>query len=247
MNRKKTFLYGSRAVALSLLVAILVIALNALTSFLVTQYPHAKLDITPQRYYSVSKDAKSYLKGVDTPVTLTTLTCMAPEDVKKPMDMIGGTMERMAALNDNITYEVFDLDQDEAATNAFIEKYAASSPDGMTVFSIVVEKADGTFRVVNPTLLESGYMLFPAFDDLEQQVINGINKVLKGDSAEEITIPKKPTYNQSLRLGIDPDTKQVNMELMEKQVQTLEILFVVVFPLVMFLAGILVFVLKRKK
>lgn len=247
MNRKRSFLYGSRAVALSLLAAVIVIAFNGLTAWLVQQYPQTKLDITPQRYYSVSKEAKAYLRAVDVPLKLMSLRCLAPDEVMQEMAMIAGTVERMAAQNSNITSEVFDLDQDEEATMEFIQKYAADPANEVSIFSVIVEGEDGSFGIVTPKLNETGYTLYPSYEDFEQRMINGIQQKIHGEDAEEITIPEKPSFNPALHLGVDPITQKVDTDRMMKQVKTLEILFVVVFPLVLFLVAILVFVLKRKK
>ena len=190
MNQKRSFLYGTHAVALSLLVAVIVIALNGLTAFLVERYPQVKLDITPQRYYSISKEAKAYFQAVEVPIKLISLRCMAPDEVMSSMDMIADITSRFASQNPNIICEVFDLDRDEEATNEFLEKYASDPANEVSIFSVLVEGEDGSFGVVTPKLNETGYMLYPSYEDFEQRMINGINREIHGDSVEEITIPE---------------------------------------------------------
>lgn len=248
MNQKKTFLYGARATALTLIVVLVVVLLNGLTAYLTKQFPQAKLDLTPQRYYTVSKEAKTYFKSVDQEVKLIALTCIAPADIQTSMRQIADTTARFAALNDNIHCEVFDLDADMTATQSFIEKYASSPDAEMTVFSVVVETMDGaSFEVVTPALYEVGYNLYPSYTDFESRIANGIEKLLKGEGAEEISIPEKPSFNPSLYIGVDPNTKQMDEELLATQLKTMETVFVYVFPAILFLVCLIVFIVKRKK
>ncbi len=248
MNQKRAFLYGARATALTLIVVLAVILLNGLTAYLTKTFPGAKIDLTPQRYYTVSKEAKAYFKSVEQPVKLISLTCIAPAEIQTSMQQISDTVARFASQNDNIVHEVFDLDASQEGTNAFIEKYVSSSDVEMTVFSVVVETMDGaSFQVVTPALYEVGFNLYPSYTDFESRIANGIEKLLKGEGAEEISIPEKPSFNPSLYIGVDPNTKQMDEELLTTQLKTMETIFVYVFPAVLFIVCLIVFIVKRKK
>ena len=248
MDKKKTLVYGSRATALTVVVVLVVLLLNALTGYLVTQFPQAKLDITPERRYSISSEAKDYLKSVSVPVKMIALGGQNYDNIMVEMQYVRDTAARMAKQNELISYEVFELYQDEASMENFLATYVEKSEEPVNVFSVILENPEnGEFRVATPEVMENGFELNVSYVNFESKVCNAINSLLNGADAQAITIPNKPEYQPQLLLGTNPETRQFDEALLGKQMLTFTLIFVVVFPLCAFILSILVFVLRRKK
>lgn len=232
MNTKKSLFYGTRATVLTVIVVAAVILINFAAVIGVNRFPDARLDLTPEKFFTVSKEAKDYLKSVDTDLKFIVLKQeQAAPQILNEMQNLQGTVQRMAAQNDKIQFELFDLATDMAKSEAFIEKYNANMD--LTLVSVVIEKSDTEFQVVTPEIAPSGEYVI--FTDFESRIANGINRLLNGDTAQEIEIPDKPVYEPGLRLDY------------EKQGPVLTLLFLLVFPLIAFIASVIVFVVRRKK
>lgn len=247
MNQKKTLLYGSRATAWVLLAVFATILLNVFANYFVKAFPQAKLDITPERRYSLSKETKDYLKSVSTPIKLIALGGDAPDYVLQEMNYVQDVVSRMARQNDLISYEVFELYQDDASMEEFYAKYVDNSPEGLSVFSVIAEQEDGTFRVASPHLIDNVYTVNVSYTDFESRVVNAIHSLLHGVDAQAVSIPDKPEHHPELMLGVNPETRQADEALLVKQMITFVVVFVIALPLVMFITSIVVLIVKRKK
>lgn len=248
MNQKKSLIYGSRATALTVCVVLVVVLLNALTGYFLEQFPQAKLDITPERRYSLSREAKDYLKQISKPVKMIALGGENYDSIVKEMENVQATVKRMAKQNDLISYEVFPLYQDEASMQSFLDNYVEKTEDVVNVFSVIVEDPEsGEFRVATPELMENGFELNVSYSDFESRVINAIHSLQNGVEAETVTIPEKPEHRPELLLGTDPETRQFDEALLAKQLLTFTVVFVIAFPLAAFIISILVLILRRKK
>ena len=248
MNKKKSFVYGSRAAALTVAVVLIVVLLNALTGYFVEKFPDAKLDITPERRYSLAGETKDYLKNISKPVKMIALAGQNYDYIMQEMAYVRDTVSRMAHQNDLISYEVFELYRDEASMQNFLDTYVAKSEEPVNVFSVILEDPDtGAFRVATPEVMENGFELNVKYTDFESKVVNAINKLQNGAEAEAVTIPEKPEHHPELLMGTDPETRQFDEALLGKQLLTFTVVFVIAFPLAAFLISIIVFVLRKKK
>lgn len=248
MNKKKSLVYGSRATALTVALVLVVVLLNALTGYFTQQFPQARLDITPQRRYSLSSEAKDYLKNISKPVKMIALGGENYDYIMKEMAYVQATTARMAKQNNLISYEVFELYKDEASMQSFLDNYVAKTEDVVNVFSVIVEDPQsGEFRVATPEVMENGFELNVLYSDFESKVVNAIHSLQNGSEAEAVTIPEKPEHRPELLLGTDPETRQFDEALLAKQLLTFTVVFVIAFPLAAFIISILVFVLRRKK
>ena len=248
MNKKKTLLYGSRAAALTIVVVLVVLLLNAFTGYFVEQFPQAKLDITPERRYSLSNEAKDYLKSVSTPIKIIALGGQNYDNVMVEMQYVRDTAARMAKQNEMITYEVFELYKDQESMENFLATYVETSEEVVNVFSVILENPEnGEFRVATPEVMENAFELNVSYVDFESKVCNAINSLLNGADAETVTIPDKPEYRPELLLGTNPETRQFDEALLGKQMLIFTLIFVIAFPLCAFILSILVFALRRKK
>jgi hypothetical protein len=218
-------------IAITLLVLVVLVGINFLTSAIVKSNPLLKADLTPDKFFTLSKESKQFGKSVTKPVKMYGLINDNYKADPVSLGLINKShilAERLAATNRRLSFEALEINTEEQA--AKIAKYE-NGGEPITILSIILDDGSG-FEIATPIIIQGQGSV--DFSEFEKTLTNALRKLAS---------PETPEINVPLKNEAEPE----EFKLTDSRVNNLITVFTIVIPLILFaVAGFLGCVRKRR-
>ncbi len=153
-SRTKSFRYGSRSVLVSLMLIVIVLLVNVLVGLLPTKA--TEFDITENGLYSLSELTETYVKNLDSEITIYVIAQTGTEDA-----LVEETLKRYTTISSKIHYEYID----PILQPSFVEKYTKKQLSNGSLIMVSDKYPD------RPYVLDYADLSYRAYSDQEKQFL----------------------------------------------------------------------------